>query len=152
MDTKDDGSVGEMAYYTSETCGYVDGSWISSGCTIDYAQSEVKYAVDAWAQAKFTDQLKIVDGYSARLITYNEYALNSDVQQVCTASCFDTYVAAYDWMYNSDYSYVTMTPKDGSSSRVWFVHKDGSLNNLEIYQDYAVRPVINVYKSAIQSS
>ena len=46
---------GGMAYYTSETCGYPNGSSGSSvdiGCTTDYAQSEVKYAVDAWAKDK----------------------------------------------------------------------------------------------------
>ena len=46
---------GGMAYYTSETCGYLNGSsgsCVTTGCTIDYAQSEVKYAVDAWAKDK----------------------------------------------------------------------------------------------------
>ena len=43
---------GGMTYYSSETCGYVNSSWVYDGCTTDYAQSEVKYAVDAWAKDK----------------------------------------------------------------------------------------------------
>ena len=34
---------GGMAYYSSETCGYVDGSFVTSGCTTTYDSSEVKY-------------------------------------------------------------------------------------------------------------
>lgn len=39
---------GGMAYYTSETCGWINNNLVETGCTTDYAQSEVKYVVDAW--------------------------------------------------------------------------------------------------------
>ncbi len=55
-----------MAYYSSETCGYVNNSWIKTDCITNYAQSEVKYVVDTW---KIT---KAPVASEARLITYDE--------------------------------------------------------------------------------
>ena len=58
---------GGMAYYTSETCGWVNNSRVETGCTTDYEQSEVKYVVDAWAADKVGSKLQ-----EARLLTYEE--------------------------------------------------------------------------------
>ena len=33
---------GGMAYYSSETCGYINSSYVPTGCTTDYSSSEVK--------------------------------------------------------------------------------------------------------------
>ena len=55
-----------MAYYSSETCGYVNNSWIKTDCITNYAQSEVKYVVDT---LKIT---KAPVASEARLITYDE--------------------------------------------------------------------------------
>ena len=57
---------GRMAYYTSETCGYVNNNWVSTGCTNSYASSEIKYVVDAWKTAKAPAAAE------ARLITIDE--------------------------------------------------------------------------------
>ena len=153
----DKNGIGGMAYYTSETCGLVNGSWIYSGCTTSYASSEVKYAVDAWATAKFQNsELKTVDVYSARLIKFDD--LQVEKKQFCTGSCWEADAVKYDWMYNNAYWYWTMTPwQDGdqpSSSNVWRVYYDGFLNYTRV-KDFsfggAVRPVINAYKSKISS-
>ena len=64
-----DGSIGGMAYYTSENCGYVNDSWVGTNCTTSYNSSEIKYVIDSWATTMFKNsELKTVDGYSARLI------------------------------------------------------------------------------------
>ena len=78
----DRNGYGEMAYYSSETCGFTSASGdkirVETGCTTDYAKSEVKYVVDAWAADKFqsSDLKKDATGYSARLITIDELTNN----------------------------------------------------------------------------
>lgn len=65
---------GGMFYYTSETCGYtaVDAT-VSTGCTNDYNDSDIKYVVDNWSQNKFQDnELKKVNSYGARLISIGD--------------------------------------------------------------------------------
>ncbi len=145
-----------MAYYISATCNGYD----NSGCTTSYASSEVKYAVDAWAAAKFQDsELKTVDGYSARLITFDEahsFGYGDEPQSPCGPSCGVLYYPKTDsvpsWLYDSSYHYWTMSPKEGSSSDVWYVYAGGNLNYANVYNgNGAVRPVINVYKSKILS-
>ena len=156
----DGNGIGGMAYYTSETCGLVNGSFIISGCTTSYASSEVKYAVDAWAQAKFQNsELKTVDGYSARLITFDEvhsFGYGDEPQSPCGPSCGLLYYPKTDsvpsWLYNSSYWYWTMSPYESSLSRVWGVNGGGDLDSGNVYSGFgAVRPVINVYKSKISS-
>ena len=145
----DTNGIGGMSSFTSKTCNYID----DSGCTTSYATSEIKYAVDAWTAAEFTNsELKTVDGYSARLINYDEIPIER--KEICTGSCYEVDIISYDWIYNSDYWYWTMTPwQDGdnpSFSNVWGVNNVGEL---EIYGVYdisgAVRPVINVYKDKL---
>lgn len=62
-----DTGIGGMAYYTSATCtNYGD----DSGCTTDYAQSEIKYVVDAWKAAQAPNAT------NARLITLDDLTDN----------------------------------------------------------------------------
>ena len=112
-----------------------------------YATSAVKSVVDSWATSKFTDELKIVDGYSARLITFDEaHSFGYGDEPYPKTD------AVPDWLWDSNYWYWTMSPKDGSSSNVWFVGSGGRLNNNGVSSSNgAVRPVINVYKSSISS-
>ena len=69
---------GEIAYYSSSTCGYINGSYVSLECTTDYDKSEVKYVVDAWA----SDSIKEMDlksdsqNLSVRLLTVDELINN----------------------------------------------------------------------------
>ena len=134
-DWSDDNHTGEMAYYTSETSGYVNGLWINDEFVNTYENSDIKYVVDDWAEAKFTkDDLKIVNGYKVRLVTSEEY--EGDLT---------------NWLSNSanSYGYWTMSP-GVSSSGVWAI--SNHIAEIVVYNIYgAVRPVINVYKSAIHN-
>ena len=76
---------GTIAFYTSETCGYVNNTNLDS-CSHNYDLSEVKYVVDAWAEAKFSDELKTVDNYAARLLKHDE--LYTDLG--CNSGCDPT--------------------------------------------------------------
>ena len=62
----DKNGYGGMVYYTSETCG--NGTY--TGCTTDYAASEIKYVVDAWKKAQAPAASE------ARLITKEELEKN----------------------------------------------------------------------------
>ena len=53
------------------TTSYTATMSYGSGST--YATSDVKSVVDAWSAARFTNQLETVDGYSARLLKYEEF-------------------------------------------------------------------------------
>ena len=149
---KDNNGYGGMAYYSSSTCGYVNGSWQFDGCTTSYNQSEVKYVVDAWAAAKFTDELKTVDGYSARL------AQKEELKSIGWPSCSSTDVcpketATPSWLYNDHCDYWTMSQWNSSWASVWHVDFQGALRgNDNVTGSYyeVVRPVINVYKSVLE--
>ena len=147
---------GGMAYYSSETCGYNGTSWDYSGCTTDYAQSEVKYVVDAWAVDKFqsSDLTRDTTGYSARLITYDELFNNLGYHAASEGPSWLNLNPEYtpSWVYNNNYKYWTMSPYEDSTSYVWRVYFGGNLN---IYNNVCddgavVRPVVNIAKSAIE--
>ena len=126
-----------MAYYTSETCGSPNGSYVDTGCTTDYAQSEVKYAVDAWKTAQAPQALE------ARLITYEELTTDLGcINNDCTNS-------SNSWLYNSNYSYLTMSQYNNSSSNVWVVNSLGWLDSGSVFIAGFVRPVITISKSSI---
>ena len=141
---------GGIAYYTSETCGYVNGENIKTSCTNLYAQSEIKYIVDAWALDKVQDGLE-----EARLITYEEINSMVTVETVETPTAsIAKYVTQYDWLFCSDYSYWTMSPYQDSLSYIWVVsaaakmENDGYGGGPHHYQK-VVRPVITIKKSAL---
>ena len=141
---------GGMAYYTSTTCGYNGSKWVYDVCKTNYAESEIKYVVDAWAADKFTStDLKEVEGYKVRLVQKEE--LRSQFYPSCgesATSCLKESTTP-NWVY-SDYWYWTMTQWNNSSSVVWGVGVDGLLDYGTV-GDYrgAVRPVINLYKSKL---
>ncbi len=152
----DANGYGGMAYYTSETCGYKNVNGTFSGCTTDYAQSEIKYVVDAWK----TKQAPIAT--EARLITIDEVSnLGYEWKQTCP-TCDEDWVKTDDvptWLYNSNYWYWTMSHYhyNDSTSFVWYVDNDGSFrsmhngNNRGYVYNYngVVRPVIILPKSAL---
>ena len=148
---------GGMTYYSSETCGYPNGSSgssVTTGCTTDYAQSEVKYAVDAWAADKFqaSDLKEDTTGYSARLLTLDELVDNLGY----TIIDGDTWYSPSaentpNWVYNSNSDYWTMSQYEDSTSSVWFVYNNGHVYKSDVYGRYAivVRPVVTLLKSAL---
>ena len=143
---------GGIAYYSSATCGYVNNNpWQSSGCTTDYEQSEIKYAVDAWKTAQAPAATE------ARLITFEDLTENlgfSESAKQCTGSCwYNKAVDTPSWIYNSNYWYWTSTPFTDSPSDVWVVNNDGNLVydmiGSIVDNSSVVRPVIVLPKSAI---
>ena len=139
---------GGMAYYTSVDCGHgQDSNHTYKGCTTDYAQSEVKYVVDAWKIAKAPQASE------ARLMKYDEFEnlgyvegniTPSDIRWVKTEN-------TPSWVYSINYWYWTMTPYNNSASYVWGVNGDGSFYyDYDVYSPYGVvRPVITISKSAL---
>ena len=148
----DNNGYGGMAYYTSVDCGYGDDSnHTSEGCTSDYAQSEVKYVVDAWKAEKAPAATE------ARLISYEDLLndLGYENSVTCTRGCYysGSLENVPNWVYNSNYWYWTMTPNNNSTSNVWGVDFGGSLSYFGVYSDGSdvVRPVITLSKSNLSS-
>ena len=149
---------GGMAYYTSTTCGYPtagNSTLVTTGCTTDYAQSEVKYAVDAWAKDKLkTSDLKEDEtGYSARLITIDELTNNMGYEIINNGSAIygQKVDSTPDWIYNSNYWYWTMSPFQDEALRVWYVYGIGNVYTGYVCNgnDGVVRPVVTLLKSAL---
>ena len=146
---------GGMAYYSSETCGNptAGSSTIeTTGCTTDYAQSEVKYVVDAWAADKFqaSDLKDDETGYSVRLLTFDELVDNLGY----TIIDGDTWYSPSaentpNWVYNSNYYYWTMSQYEDSTSRLWRVYGSGHVYTGDVYGNDVVRPVVTLLKSAL---
>ena len=140
---------GGMAYYTSASCGYVNNTWIGRGCINDYAQSEVKYAVDSWASAQAPA------ASDARLITLEDLKSLGYSDESCIQSGYcSKSVEAPSWLHNDSYLYLTSSPRSDSSSDVWYVDGYG-LATFPVngyYGDGVVRPVITISKSLISST
>ena len=116
-----------------------------------YENSYIKVIVDAWAQEIFPDELKSVSVYDygefkSRIISKEDLQNNLDCQEyTCQHS-------KYNWTYGN-YNSATMSSIANTGGWQWLVYSDGRVNTLSPYQiDSVVRPVINVYKSAIESS
>ena len=143
-------SYGGMQYYSSSTCGYNGSSWVDSECTTNYAQSEIKYVVDAWKNAKAPAATE------ARLITFDEVKDNLGYELIDNGSVqlWSPTDSTPSWVYNSNYWYWTSTQYNDSSSRVWYVNHDGELGSNSVnYGSYGiVRPVITISKSVISST
>ena len=145
---------GGMTYYSSETCGYVNGTKITSGCSDNYNDSDVKYVIDAWAEDKFRDdQLKAVNiwlggyggDYKARLLKMDDY-WNSNENR------FNDWndISSYEWAYTSEEIYWTLS---SYGTDIKYVVEYGYTNSNDVYYmpNGNVRPVINVYKNKIDS-
>ena len=148
---------GGMAYYSSETCGYPTAgvnTWVGTGCTTDYAQSEVKYVIDSWAADKFKarDLKEDKIGYSTRLITLDELQNNFDFvyKNNDTSYWYEKSDNTPSWVYNSNYWYWTMSQYEDSASYVWNVDYDGDVYYSSV-SDYSgvVRPVVTLLKSSL---
>ena len=150
---------GGMVYYSSPTCGYPtagNSTSVTTGCKSDYASSEVKYVVDAWAADKFQsiDLKEDITGYSARLLTFEELTTNlgytAPAKDVTSMSLNSETVP--NFLYNSNYNYWTMSPFQDEALRVWLVHgHSGSVGAYMVYYHiytYVVRPVVTLSKSA----
>ena len=139
---------GGMAYYTSETCGYVNSNYIDSLCTTDYEQSEVKYVVDAWKTAQAPQAIE------ARLITYDDLTDNLGYEKKNEGTIHPSSGGTTPaWVYNSNYSYWTESQYNDSASSVWYVDFEGRIIDYRGYFSIGmvVRPVITLSKTNISS-
>ena len=138
---------GGMAYYRSPTCGYNGTDWVYDECKTDYAQSEVRYVVDAWKEEKAPAASE------ARLIQYDELIENLGYDHASWNASYWQVNPEYtpSWVYNSNYWYWTMSQYEDSPSRVWTVRNDGGLgsSNVSGSPDYVVRPVITLSKTSL---
>ena len=141
---KNDNGHGGMAYYSSPTCGWINGQTISSGCTNDYETSDAKYLIDSWALAKFKLEDLTIDstGYSARLITEDDllnvgyYYNNNELR----------WENVPEWVH--DQFYATMISKYGNGY-IKYVDPVGFLNPGNVESIYSYRPVVILKKQAI---
>ena len=153
---------GVLFYYSNSDCQDLGGPIVKEGCKNNYDDSDIKYVVDAWSQAKYgKNKLKTVDGYSARLITVLELQQLGYAQELtdCCGGCglcwnYLKTDSVPSWLYSSNYQYWTMSQPDADFSNVWIVKFDQNINSARVYAhdgDHVLRPVINVYKKAIQN-
>lgn len=140
---RDNRGYGAMAYYTSETCGYVNnGNIVDTGCTTSYAQSDIKYVIDAWVAANIPSGV-----IEARLV-------NSDDIDQYVDYRVDTWNIVLPEFFKSVFIYYwTMIPSLFSNENpVFGIMNSGKLNYFSVYEvDMLVRPVIVLPKSVLQS-
>jgi len=139
---------GAMAFYTSETCGYLNGENITSRCTTSYNNSDIKYVVDA----RKKDQAP--KAKEARLINTDEIETEKQEYDCCggCGQCISTRdVIKYDWMYNVSNGYWTGNPDTSSGTiNVSIVSSDGKIVSRPVYMsELVVRPAIVLPKSAL---
>ncbi len=137
--------IGGLAYYSSEECGYVNGKY-KYNCKSSYDDSDIKYVVDNWADDKFkNNELEMIKGYKARIISYNEYydakKSRSDVND--------------DWLGGPHTQHWIYDP-DNNEYNGWYIawqqFHSYPAGRTKFIIDVCLRPVINVKKSAIESS
>ena len=142
---------GGMTYYSSDTCK----SGTETGCTSDYDDSDIKYAVDAWANDKLTDTDLKADklGYKARLLTYEELTTTlgyTPAAKDVTGMNLNS-ESTPSWVYNSNYYYWTMSPFQDEARRVWDIDINGNVGASGVWNscNSVVRPVVTFSKSAL---
>ena len=147
--------AGYLAFYSSETCGYdSNNNFVTTGCNNNYADSDIKYVVDAWALDKTTSSdLKEIDGYKARMITYDELTDELGYEKASSGTIMPSSNGdTPNWVWNSENGagYWTMSAQGDGTTEAWCVLGDGGLSNKVLYDNSGVvRPVINLLKSAI---
>ena len=156
---------GGVAYYSSSTCGYVDNTWIESDCKVSYNDSDVKKIIDNWSSVVFSsNELKNINGYSARLVTMSELKPKS-------VSCSSSSLIGTDletnygyWIMPNDEDHVLSSSKDKSGACVnaksLINISDGHQGNIQwtggelvdttASYEYEVKPVINYSKEKLK--
>lgn len=120
---------------------------VSYGTTTDYSTSNVKKIVEAWAKDKFSNELKEDDtGYSARVMTYDEYTDNCDYIRPNPTSSY-IYVPKFDFM--KGLHTWTMTPYQDSNDLVWYLRSSADATNIS-FNSGTIRPVINIKKEFLK--
>ena len=147
-DNVNNSGYGGMAYYSSSTC---NRSGDSSGCTTNYADSEIKYVVDAWKTAQAPNAT------NARLITLDDLRDNLGMELNKTNSTTYQITVTEDtptWVMGENYYYWTMTTNTDKTAEVWYVNYRSSALVYSIcvqHRSGVVRPVITLSKANISS-
>lgn len=146
-------------YFKSDEC---NNSENLTGCVNEFDKSNVKKLLDSWENNNdISKDLIEVDGYKTRLlkvdellekIGYDLYSATSD------ARCFKITDEVPSWIYDKDMKYWTMTGYEDVGSRMFIINSNGSacFRDLEdrnftyVFNSYAIRPVINLNKCAIE--
>ena len=139
---------GGVEYYASETCRYVNGNYVYTGCKNDYESSEIKYVVDSWKAAKAQTATE------ARLITINEVSsLGYEWVDYGSIAGWEKTENAPSWLYNNKYWYWTMSQYNDSKYDVWDIGSNGGLGSSCVIcnsTNHVVRPVITVSKTILE--
>ena len=145
-----DTGIGGMAYYTSSTC---TNYGTTDGCTTSYADSEIKYVVDAWKSDKAPLAIE------ARLITLDDLTDNLGMEFTTLNETTMRVVETEEtpsWIFGTNYGYWTSTTNADKTNQVWYVSTDGNISSYGVHgsREYhlrVVRPVIIIQKSALSN-
>ena len=145
-----DTGIGGMAYYTSSTC---TNYGTTDGCTTSYADSEIKYVVDAWKSDKAPLAIE------ARLITLDDLTDNLGMEFTTLNETTMRVVETEEtpsWIFGTNYGYWTSTTNADKTNQVWYVSTDGNISSYGVHGSRehhlrVVRPVIIIQKSALSN-
>ena len=140
---------GGMMYYSKELeCGYGHNYPITDKCTNDYEVSNIKYVVDAWAKSVVKENYK-----NARLATLDEIS-NLGYECFDDGSLIEWRATENtpDWVYSNKYNYWLQTSFTDSNKSLYYVN-NGILSETAVIDfTIVVRPVVELYKCAIDNS
>jgi Tfp pilus assembly protein PilE len=150
LDVRNNNGYGYMIYYCGAGCNNINGWNYTNGC-VGYEKSFVKPVIDKWSESNFNDaELK-----SKPSLPSEQYFRKKGL----VPSLYTNGRCNYSFLYDSNYSYFLYT----SGSEVKFISYDGTLNwcrynatscpsRYVYWSSRAVRPVVNVYKFALENN
>ena len=137
---------GEYPYYRIDGC---DGSEIGL-CETNYDISQVKSIIDCWSN-QFNDDLVLVEGYKARLLNKNEITSRLGIEssfEVTGGYKYESTECTPNWTIINEIPYWTNVSYQITEKLVL-----GQKNSFkDVYNNYYIRPVINVKKCALNGS
>ena len=154
-----------MPYYWSDTCHRVAtygtviySSYDESGCRghTNYVESKVKEFLDSTYIVTLGEtNLKEVNGYKIRLITQDElinqlgWASGLNTSATTEGNDVPAFIYSNYGATGSSYGYWTMT--SNSTTHIVLISRNGEIATAHLNQYYySIRPVINLYKDAIE--
>ena len=142
-----EGAYLSIPYFFGQRC--VTGGDIT-GCTNDFSLSLAKQILDVWSSSRLKQEDLASDslGYKVRLITYDEYIENCEIEEHTTVSSVEKkIIPLYEWMVNSNYRYWTMTPSMDDYDDLYLVTSDGNIASNSVATYHMIRPVITLKKA-----
>ena len=147
---------GQTEYINGKSCGteYVYHRSYTKGCTNNYAKSDIKKILDVWKENFLNEEdLKDFSRYNVRLITKEECTKNGIAELMIKDSSgweYTEFSAKYDWLKSDvNEDYWTMSMYDDSNQSIYAISSGGGFISKPVYHNAALRPVIELLKSAI---